>query len=142
MVPFPQTGLLSKFGRGSCYLFSLARAFEILTDTELRAEDVLFTGLRSKNISSNAFVYDAGGFLEELRLLPSISIGGNFAVTKEMQASSLPDVCNIQHWLYSGNGYTAHHFKLDDWDPLYDKSQAERLGKIVDYRVVSLTANE
>lgn len=143
MVFYPQSALMFKFGRNSCYIFSLARAVEILAGVDLRASEVLATALRSTNVSGNAFVYDAGSLCEEFIKLVFPDMGGKrFTVSKEMQESTLPNVCNIQHWVYSSNGYTAHHFKLDDWDPLYDKSQAERLGKIVDFRIVSLTASE
>lgn len=138
MVEYPQTCLVFRFGRNSCYIFSLARAVEILLGVDLHAYDVLRVALSSVNVSSNAFVYDAGGLCHEMaELVPGIG-KKKFHVHKEMQESLLPNAVNIQHWLYSGNGYTAHHFNLNGWDSLADKSQAERLGSVIDYRVVTL----
>jgi len=138
MIPFPQTALLTNFGRNSCYIFALARAVEILTGKDLLASDVLRVALKTRNVSSNAFVYDAGSFCDEIASLVLGDSKYAFTVSKELQPSIMSNVCNIQHWVLSSNSYSAHHFKLDSWDSVQFMTQAEKLGSIVDYRVVTL----
>ena len=139
MIDYPQSFLMHRFSKNSCYIFSLARAAEMLTNRAIDASTVLKIALDSKHISSDAYVYDAEAFLGQL--VPSSRFTVEKAGAEAIDYSS-GALIPIRHWVYSpasspdGPAYTAHHFNLIDWDPLSYECQAVKLGSILDYRLV------
>lgn len=100
-----------RFARNSCYMFSLARAAEIISGKELSADIIFSRAMKSKFVSEDCYVRDAEKFLKEV-------CGVSASVKKYRVMDKIENLTDksviITHY-QMGN---RHHFNLGDWDSM------------------------
>jgi len=129
---------LAEAGESGCYSLSILRLAEGVSGESFDVEKTLVKAIelgfiyyneKDQNDNNNFFVSKPDAFLSWLT-------GRKYEVRHEADINYQPKQGElvVQRWERVQTGITRGHFRLPDWDSLYD-SQTVKFGKIVSLRV-------
>jgi hypothetical protein len=140
MMPEGIQTFFAEAGESACYVLAIIKIAERLTQksidpiiTMIEAIDKgeIHYNYTNKNDDDNFFVKKPESILNRLT-------GETYILTKESPLYiTQPGDQIVQRWERKKTGVTTGHFRLADWDSLYD-SQTVKYGEIVSLRVFHL----
>lgn len=129
--------LLGEAGEAACYALDILEIAERVSGCKLDPVEALYQGIGrgfiyynegDPNDNDNFFVEDPGALL-------AMAAGGRWTVEKTGPGyAAAPGEYVVDRWERVKTGTVIGHFRLPDWDSLYD-SMTVRYGKIVSKRV-------